>query len=64
MQEQKKKLEQVAEGKAKVEKKLSSISSDLQSREKQSRDDQQQLSTLRHSLTEMTIKEREVRLLT
>ncbi|GLD47811.1 coiled-coil domain-containing protein 170-like protein [Lates japonicus] len=60
MQEQKKKLDQLVEGKAKVEKKLSSVSSDLQSREKKTREDQQQLSTLRQSLTQLSEREREL----
>ncbi|XP_018559199.1 coiled-coil domain-containing protein 170 [Lates calcarifer] len=60
VQEQKKKLDQLVEGKAKVEKKLSSVSSDLQSREKKTREDQQQLSTLRQSLTQLSEREREL----
>lgn len=61
MQEQKKKLDQLVEGKAKVEKKLNTVSSDLQSQEKKTREDQQQLSTLRQSLTQLSDREREVR---
>lgn len=61
MKEQKKKLEQLVEGKAKVEKKLNTASSDLQSHEKKSREDQLQLNTLRQSLAQLSEREREVR---
>ncbi len=61
MQEQKKKLNQLVEVKAKVEKKLSTVSSDLQSQEKKTREDEQQLNTLRQSLTQLSEREREVR---
>lgn len=61
MQEQKKRLDQLVEGKAKVEKKLSTVSSDLQSQEKKTREDQQQLNTLTQSLTQLSEREREVR---
>lgn len=61
MKEQKKKLDQLVEGKAKVEKKLNTTSSDLQSREKKSREDQQQLNTLRQSVAQLSEREREVR---
>ncbi|XP_031703246.1 coiled-coil domain-containing protein 170 [Anarrhichthys ocellatus] len=54
MQEQNKRLDQLADGKAKVEKKLNTVSSDLQSRE-----DQQQLTSLRQSLTQLSDSERE-----
>ncbi|KAG7510573.1 hypothetical protein JOB18_025613 [Solea senegalensis] len=60
MQEQKKKLEQLAEGKAKAENTLSSVSWDLQSREKQTQEDQQQLSSLRQSLVLLSDREREL----
>ncbi|XP_075964522.1 coiled-coil domain-containing protein 170 [Anarhichas minor] len=59
MQEQNKRLDQLADGKAKVEKKLNTVSSDLQSREKESREDQQQLTSLRQSLTQLSDSERE-----
>lgn len=61
MQEQKKKLDQLVEGKTKLEKKLSTVSSDLQSKEKKTRDDQQHLNTLRQSLAQLSEREREVR---
>lgn len=61
MQEQKKRLDQLVEGKTKVEKKLNTVSSDLQSQEKKTREDQQQLNTLRQSLTHLSDSEREVR---
>ncbi|TMS21379.1 Coiled-coil domain-containing protein 170 [Larimichthys crocea] len=60
MKEQKKKLDQLVEGKAKVEKKLNTASSDLQSHEKKSREDQLQLSTLRQSLAQLSEREREL----
>ncbi|KAG8013177.1 hypothetical protein GBF38_021420 [Nibea albiflora] len=60
MKEQKKKLDQLVEGKAKVEKKLNTASSDLQSHEKKSREDQQQLNTLRQSLAQLSEREREL----
>lgn len=60
MQEQKKRLDQLVEGKTKMEKQLSTVSSDLQSREKKTRDDQQQLGTLRQSLAQLSEREREV----
>ncbi|XP_068577603.1 coiled-coil domain-containing protein 170 [Cebidichthys violaceus] len=60
MQEQKKRLDQLADGKAKVEKKLNTVSSDLQSREKKTREDQQQLNSLRQSLTQLSDREREL----
>ncbi|TKS87013.1 Coiled-coil domain-containing protein 170 [Collichthys lucidus] len=61
VKEQKKKLDQLVEGKAKVEKKLNTASSDLQSHEKKSREDQLQLSTLRQSLAQLSEREREAR---
>ncbi|XP_068436676.1 coiled-coil domain-containing protein 170 [Clinocottus analis] len=60
MQEQKKRLERLADGKAEAEKKLNAVSSDLQSREKQSREDQQQLDGLRQNLTQLADSEREL----
>ncbi|XP_028995218.1 coiled-coil domain-containing protein 170 [Betta splendens] len=60
MQEQKKRADQLVEGRSKLEKKLSSVSSDLQSREMRSRDDQQQLSSLRQSLALLSEREREL----
>ncbi|XP_029982138.1 coiled-coil domain-containing protein 170 [Sphaeramia orbicularis] len=53
VQEQKKKLDQLEGRKAKVEKKLSTVSSDLKSQEKKSREEQQQLSSLRQSLDQL-----------
>lgn len=64
MQEQKKKLNLVADEKAKVEKKLSAVSSDLQSQEKKTRDDLQELLTLRQSLAQLSERQREVRVKT
>lgn len=61
VQEQKTRLDQLLEVKAKVEKKLNTVSSDLQSRESKSREDQQQLSALRQSLDQLSDREREVR---
>ncbi|XP_070835196.1 coiled-coil domain-containing protein 170 [Chaetodon trifascialis] len=60
MQEQRKRLDQLVEGKAKVEKRLNTVSSDLQSHEKKTREDQQQLVTLRQSLAQLTEREREM----
>ncbi|XP_033498605.1 coiled-coil domain-containing protein 170 [Epinephelus lanceolatus] len=60
MQEQEKKLNKLAEGKTKVEKKLNTVSSDLQSQEKKTREDQQQLNTLRQSLAQLSDREREL----
>ncbi|XP_005926143.1 coiled-coil domain-containing protein 170 [Haplochromis burtoni] len=60
MQEQKKKLDLVADEKAKVEKKLSAVSSDLQSQEKKTRDDLQELLTLRQSLAQLSERQREL----
>lgn len=61
MQEQRKRLDQLVEGKAKVEKRLSSVNSDLQRQEKKSREDEQQLSSLRQSLAQLSERGREVR---
>ncbi|XP_038585065.1 coiled-coil domain-containing protein 170 isoform X2 [Micropterus salmoides] len=60
MQEQKKRLDQLVEGKAKVEKKLNIVSLDLQSQETKTREDQQQLNTLRQSLAQLSEREREL----
>eukprot|EP00064_Thunnus_orientalis_P009757 superscaffoldBa00001260_g9783 len=60
IQEQKKKLDQLVEGKAKTERKLNTLSSDLQSQEKKTKEDQQQLNTLRQSLAQLSEREREV----
>ncbi|XP_042356168.1 coiled-coil domain-containing protein 170 [Plectropomus leopardus] len=60
VQEQKKRLDRLVEGKAKVEKKLNTVSSDLQSQEKRTREDQQQLSALRQSLAQLSDQEREL----
>lgn len=61
MQEQKKKLDLLVGEKTKVEKKLSTVSSDLQSQEKKTRDDLQELLTLRQSLAQLSERQREVR---
>lgn len=58
MQEQKKKLEQLAEGKAAAERKLDS---DLRRREERSREEAQSVITLRQSLHQLSEREREVR---
>ncbi|XP_072221711.1 coiled-coil domain-containing protein 170 [Leuresthes tenuis] len=60
MQEQKQKLDQLVDGKAKVEKKLSTVSSDLQSQEKEKREDQEQLNTLRQRLAQLSERHREL----
>ncbi|KAL3968611.1 doublesex- and mab-3-related transcription factor 6 [Sarotherodon galilaeus] len=60
MQEQKKKLDLLAGEKTKVEKKLSTVSSDLQSQEKKTRDDLQELLTLRQSLAQLSERQREL----
>nr|XP_046268782.1 coiled-coil domain-containing protein 170 [Scatophagus argus] len=60
VQEQKKRLDQLVEGKAKVEKKLNIAKSDLQSQEKKTREDQQQLQSLRQSLAQLSEREREL----
>lgn len=61
MQEQEKRLNQLMEGKAKVEKKLNSANSVLKSQEKKNREDQQQIHTLRQSLAQLCERESEVR---
>ncbi|XP_073339208.1 coiled-coil domain-containing protein 170 [Pagrus major] len=60
VQEQKKRLDQLLDGKAKVEKKLNTVSSDLQSQETKSREDHQQLNALRQSLAQLSDREREL----
>ncbi|XP_028251985.1 coiled-coil domain-containing protein 170 [Parambassis ranga] len=60
MQEQKKKLDQLLDGKTKVEKKLSAVSLDLQSQDKRTKEDQVQLDTLRQSLAQLTERQREL----
>ncbi|XP_062296620.1 coiled-coil domain-containing protein 170 [Scomber scombrus] len=60
MQEQKKKLDQLLEGKTKTERKLNTLSSDLQSQEKKNKEDQQQLSTLRQSMAQLSERERQL----
>lgn len=61
MQEQKRRLERLAEGKAVVERKLDSADSDLRRREERSREEQQRAITLRQSLHQLSEREREVR---
>ncbi|XP_076013549.1 coiled-coil domain-containing protein 170 [Genypterus blacodes] len=60
MQEQRKKLDDLMEGKTKVEKKLSTVSLDLQGHERKTREDQQQLHTLRQTLSQLSEREREL----
>lgn len=60
-QEQRKRLDLLAEAKAEVEKTLGSVSSNLRSREEKSREDQRQLGDLRQSLAQLSDREREVR---
>lgn len=61
VQEQKKKLDQLVDEKAKMEKKLNTVSSDLQSQEKKTSEDQQEVLTLRQSLAQLSERQREVR---
>lgn len=61
MQEQKRRLERLAEGKAAAERKLDSADSDLRRREERSREEQQSVIVLRESLRQLTEREREVR---
>ncbi|XP_034530293.1 coiled-coil domain-containing protein 170 [Notolabrus celidotus] len=60
MQEQRKRVDQLVEGKAKVEKRMNTVTSDLQSQERKIREDQQQLDTLRQSLAQLSEREREL----
>ncbi|XP_078145756.1 coiled-coil domain-containing protein 170 [Centroberyx gerrardi] len=60
VQQQSKRLDELVEGKAKVERTLSAVSSDLQSQEKAAREDQQQLHTLRQTLAQLSEREREL----
>lgn len=60
VQEQEKRLDQLIERRAKVEKKLNTANSDLESQKKKSGEDQQQLHTLRQSLAQLSEREREV----
>ncbi|XP_028293786.1 coiled-coil domain-containing protein 170 [Gouania willdenowi] len=60
MQEQSKKLEQLEDGKVKVEKKLNTMSSDLQNQEKTSREDQQQLYSLKQNLAQLSEQHRDL----
>nr|XP_020463579.1 coiled-coil domain-containing protein 170 isoform X2 [Monopterus albus] len=57
MQEQDKRLDQLVKGKAKVEKKLSTVSADLQNQEQKTREEQQQL---RQSLAQLSEREHEL----
>lgn len=61
MREQSRRLDELVEGKAEVERTLSTVSSDLQSQERKAREDQQQLTTLRQTLAQLSEREREVR---
>ncbi|XP_029585365.1 coiled-coil domain-containing protein 170 [Salmo trutta] len=58
--EQSKSLEDLEKGKAKVEKKLSTARTDLQSQEHLAREAQQQLTSLRQTLAQLTDREREL----
>ncbi|XP_029543454.1 coiled-coil domain-containing protein 170 isoform X2 [Oncorhynchus nerka] len=58
--EQSKRLEDLEKGKAKVEKKFSTAKTDLQSQEHLAREAQQQLTSLRQTLTQLTDREREL----
>jgi oligoendopeptidase F len=58
--EQSKRLEDLEKGKAKVEKKFSTAKTDLQSQEHLAREAQQQLTSLRQTLAQLTDREREV----
>lgn len=60
VQEQKKRLDQLVQGKATVEKKLNSTDSDLRRQEEKSREAQEDLLALRQSLTQLSEREREV----
>lgn len=61
MQEQKRRLERLAEGKAAVERKLDSADSDLRRREEKSKEEQQSVVMLQQSLHQLSEREREVR---
>ncbi|XP_020343211.1 coiled-coil domain-containing protein 170 isoform X2 [Oncorhynchus kisutch] len=58
--EQSKRLEDLEKGKAKVEKKFSTARTDLQSQEHLAREAQQQLTSLRQTLAQLTDREREL----
>nr|XP_046164677.1 coiled-coil domain-containing protein 170 isoform X2 [Oncorhynchus gorbuscha] len=58
--EQSKRLEDLEKGKAKVEKKFSTAKTDLQSQEHLAREAQQQLTSLRQTLAQLTDREREL----
>lgn len=58
MQEQKRRLAQLVQGKARLEKKLSTVDSNLRSQEMKS---SEELQSLRQSLVQQTEREREVR---
>ncbi|XP_061896889.1 coiled-coil domain-containing protein 170 [Entelurus aequoreus] len=60
VQEQKKKLRQLRKGKGHAEKLVDTLTSDLQSQEKQSRDDRERLSSLTSSLAQLSASEREL----
>ncbi|KAM9842575.1 coiled-coil domain-containing protein 170 [Aulostomus maculatus] len=60
VQEQEQKLGQLVEGKAEVERKLSMLSSDLQGQAKKTKDDQQQLDSLRQTLAQLSAREQEL----
>ncbi|KAM9354823.1 coiled-coil domain-containing protein 170 [Pholidichthys leucotaenia] len=60
MQEQKRKLDDLTDGKSKAEKKLSTVHSELQSQEKRSQNEQQELRALRDSLAQLSDSHREL----
>ncbi|MEQ2256863.1 hypothetical protein ILYODFUR_028516, partial [Ilyodon furcidens] len=60
VQEQKLKLNQLVDGKAKVEQKLSTLSSDLQDQEKKTREAQEQLNIFRESLVQLSERQKEL----
>lgn len=58
--QQSKSLEELEKGKAQLEERLTTARTDLQSQEHQAREAQQQLTTLRQTLAQLTDSEREV----
>ncbi|KAM4625271.1 coiled-coil domain-containing protein 170 [Polymixia lowei] len=60
MQEQSRRLDELAEAKTKTERRLSTVTSDLQSQEEKTREDQQQLTSFRQTLAQLSEREREL----
>ncbi|KAM6960666.1 coiled-coil domain-containing protein 170 [Aplochiton taeniatus] len=60
LQQQRDRQDELEKGKSRVEKMLSTVSSDLQSQEWRAREDQQHLNTLRQTLAQLTEREREL----